>query len=637
MINLKEIPTFNKLKFYSMRYNLLILKMTYLFILLFIASVTIYAQPSGGPYGPVKHSYELPKVKGKIIYVAPNGKSDSDGLTIDKPSTIETAIKLAGTGDAIIMRGGIYRTGNLTFNQGITIQPYADEQPVLKGTLPATNWQKAGNKIWATHWDFLFPAGPEPWWNREHEEKKTPLHRFNNDGVFINGEFLQSGGKLDEVNANTFFVDYNAKIIYIGVDPTNKTIEITAFRKALYRTTSDCNGKKSDGRGPVIKGLEITQYPDTMVHISGFYPDGFSSEQDHGKDVVGTRFENCTFSNCFRIGVFAIGDSMVMKNCKIFNTNTEGLYIVASDDVLLEKNIFENNNIEKWTGFFPGAVKIFNQSHRVICRDNLIINHPYSNGVWYDVGNVDGVFVNNWVEGIGRLDGYFTDQRLWPSDNGFFFEISKGAICAGNVFNNCDHGVMILNSNNVDVYNNTFINSMACFGRNSRGDTTDHFGWHVTTGPSVDSRDGHTFINNLIYTDTNYLKPLLFVWQPAVLCKRLNRSQLNNIDYNVFIRQSQDINAPMTLWSPFTNENCQIAFDSFEEFSKVYPNFALNSYYFKNYKEPLFINKEIKDFHISGQTLILKKGANLPAHIKKVLNLNQLESNFIGAYPIKKE
>jgi len=37
----------------------------------------------------------------------------------------------------------------------------------------------------------------------------------------------------------------------------------------------------------------------------------------------------------------------------------------------------------------------------------------------YDVGNRDGVIINNWIEG---------------ANDGFFFEISRGATVAGNVF-----------------------------------------------------------------------------------------------------------------------------------------------------------------------------------------------------------
>jgi parallel beta-helix repeat protein len=107
-----------------------------------------------------------------------------------------------------------------------------------------------------------------------------------------------------------------------------------------------------------------------------------------------------------------------------------------------------------------------------------VIDQPLSNGIWYDVGNVDGVFINNWIEGVGNSEGPFSADRPWPSHNGFFFEISKGAVCAGNVFVNCDHGLWVLNSSDVKIYQNTFINSIACFSRNERSAEGDHFGWH---------------------------------------------------------------------------------------------------------------------------------------------------------------
>ena len=120
-------------------------------------------------------------------------------------------------------------------------------------------------------------------------------------------------------------------------------------------------------------------------------------------------------------------------------------------------------------------MKIFNQTYRVVCRDNLVIDQPESNGIWYDVGNHDGVFINNWVEGC--VDG-------------FFFEISKGAICAGNVFVNCDKGIRVLNSTNVAVYHNTLFNTVASFERTERSAVSDNFGWHPSTGPGVDQREG---------------------------------------------------------------------------------------------------------------------------------------------------
>ena len=609
--------------------------LSYIWLVSTFVSCKIEAvQPEKTIYGPINKSYELPDIRGIVYYVAPDGKADEDGRDIHQPTTVETAISKVVSGDAIIMRGGVYRTGNLTFNQGITIQPYRDEHPVLKGTLVADNWQKTEDGLWVTHWEYLFPAGPESWWNRAREEKFTPLHRFNNDGVFIDGHYLQSAGNKKEVNEGSFFVDYEARQIYIGVDPADRLIEITAFRKAIFRTTREVHGKSSDKKGPKIYGLEITQYPDTMIHIDGYYPQGISSEEQHGKDVVGTLFENCTFSDCFRIGVFAIGDSLVIRNCMVKNTNTEGVYIVASSDVLLEKNIFTYNNIERWTGFFPAAVKIFNQTHRVTCRENKIIDHPFSHGIWYDVGNVDGVFVNNRAEKVGTLDKPFFDYQVWPADNAFFFEISKGAVCAGNIFLNCDQ-VLVLNSCDVEVYNNTFINTRVGFGRDSRGDNADHFGWHITTGPAVEEREGHAFVNNLIVMEEDLMKPLLFVWQPFNMCQRLKDSQLETLDHNVYVRRLNAKDTPLMLWSPAENEKCQVAVHSPEEMSKLYPDFSQNSHYLEDYKNPVFVDAEKGDFHILKEFAGRNKAASLPEKIIKAMHISDKESTFIGAYPVK--
>ena len=66
----------------------------------------------------------------------------------------------------------------------------------------------------------------------------------------------------------------------------------------------------------------------------------------------------------------------------ISDTSTEGFHVIGSSDVLLERRIFRRNHVEQLTGYYPAAVKIFNQSHRATVRDNLVIDNPHSNGVW---------------------------------------------------------------------------------------------------------------------------------------------------------------------------------------------------------------------------------------------------------------
>ncbi len=598
-------------------------------ILFGLSTLFIMSQPSGGPYGPVDQTYEIPLGVNNIYYVAPNGDPNSEGILINKPATIETAIKKAKTGDAIILRGGIYRTGNLIFNQGIIIQPYKDEKPVLKGSYIAENWGKKEDGLWITSWKYLFPNKPESWWRKEREEKFTPLHKFNGDMVFVDGKMLQSAGSIDELDDNNFYVDYNKKLVYIKQNPKNKVIEITAFNKAIYRVIVECNGMQPDNRGPQIRGLEITQYADTAVHIDGYYPQGISDESEHGKDVIGTTLENCKISYCSRIAFFLIGDSLTLRHCDVSNTSTEGVYIVASSDVLVEKNKFSMNNIENITGFFPAAVKIFNQCYRVTCRDNLVTNLLYSNGIWYDVGNVDGVFINNFVENVGK--GSKTERQYFRFRSGFFFEISKGVICAGNVFVNCEIGARVLNSSNGKLYQNTFVNSPASFFRTERSAVGDHFNWHPATGPSIEERDGHIFVNNIIYKDELFSIPL-FIFQTDSLCKMLRNSQMEEIDYNIYIRKS-DIDTTLILWRPADNPSCELRLKSPKELNKHYPNFSGNSKFFDNYKEPLFNAPEKNDYSLLPEFSKKVSAKDLPEKIRDLPGDAGKGKSYVGAYP----
>jgi parallel beta-helix repeat protein len=607
------------------------LLVSYVLLITILSAVAVKAQPSGGPYGPIREYYQLPKVPGTIYYVAPDGKPDQTGESISNPTTIESAIERVKTGDAIVMRGGTYRVGNLVFNQGITIQPYQDEQPVFKGTYVAADWKDLGNGLWTTHWIHLFPAKPDSWWQRDRAGKTTPLYRFNNDMVFINGKLLHAVGWEGEVDDNTYYIDYDNGTVYIGVNPKNKLVEITAFNGGLIRTTKNVHGKDSDGKGFELKGIMLTQYAYRAIEIEGKEPEGLSPESEHGKDVIGTTLENCSITFCSRVAGYFRGDHLTIRNCLISDTRTEGIYIIGSSDVLLEKNIFTRNNIENITGYYPAAVKIFNQCYRATCRDNLIINLPYSNGVWFDVGNVDGRFIDNWVENVGDYKSEYRKDQLWPSSNGLFFEISKGVICAGNLFVNCDHGLMILNSSNAGIYQNTFVNSTACIGRNGRTPASDKlFGWHSSTGPDVDKREGHVFVNNLLTGDENFKRPLLFVWQADSICGLVKNPELKQLDYNMYVRSNIDTADPLILWSPANNSKCQLEFGSLESFQKELPEFESHSKYFPDYNGALFKSPALKNYQALSSFPGAFSAVALPSDVSKLLDQSK---KFIGAYP----
>jgi len=532
---------------------------------LLAAPLTCAAQPSGGPYGPVPQRYELPRAA-HVYFVAPEGRAEASGASADAPTSIEAAIARVGGGDAIVMRGGTYRTGGLQLNQGVTIQPYLDEVPVLKGTRVATEWQALGHGVWRTRWPTLFPAGPLGWWQREREGMRTPLHRFNNDMVFIDGEALQPAGWEGGLDARSFYVDYASGHVYLGTDPAGRLVEITAHDIALHRPSREVHGKAPDRKGPVLRGISFTQYAYRAIDIEGRKPStpvseeptddpaGPSPESEHGKEVVGTVLENVSITHCSRVAGYFRGDGLVIRNSLVSDTGTEGLYVIGSSDVLLERNLIRRNNVRRLTGYYPAAVKIFNQSHRVTVRDNLVIEQPDSNGVWYDVGNRDGVFVNNHVEG---------------TQAGLFFEISRGITVAGNVFVNNQQGIRVLNSADARVLHNTFVDSPVLIDRDARSAEGDHFGWHPRTGPGVDERVGHVFAANLLVAGAAVKGPLLRIEQAPALCGRATAPMAARIDGNVYLRAGGG--QPLVSWAPLPGTPCQASFAGLDEFRRAVP------------------------------------------------------------------
>jgi hypothetical protein len=134
--------------------------LTGVFLITVFAAAPLAAQPSGGPYGPIQRTYEVPAAS-HVYYVAPDGRSDAPG-TLPQPTTLESAIAQVVTGDAVILRGGIYRTGGLVLNQGITLQPYRDERPRSQGHAGGHKLAAASKQAVEDVVATLFPA-EAPW------------------------------------------------------------------------------------------------------------------------------------------------------------------------------------------------------------------------------------------------------------------------------------------------------------------------------------------------------------------------------------------------------------------------------------------------------------------------------------------
>ncbi len=249
------------------------------------------------------------------------------------------------------------------------------------------------------------------------------------------------------------------------------------------------------------------------------------------------------------------------------------------------------------------------------------MDQPYSNGVWYDVGNRDGIIVNNYIEG---------------AEDGFFFEISRGATVAGNVFVRCNKGVRSLNSADVHVYNNTFIDTPAYFERDGRSATNDHFGWHPSTGPDVDQREGHIFVNNLLVASENYKRPLLGFEQRA-FCDKNKRPQATQVDGNVYVRAAamDGSNPPLIVWGPAENDKCSSTFNSVADFRSAVPGFEANGRQLDRTPRSILRGPDMGRYDLLPNVPVESKAALLPVEVRKILGWSEQEARTPGAYPVR--
>jgi hypothetical protein len=232
--------------------------------------------------------------------------------------------------------------------------------------------------------------------------------------------------------------------------------------------------------------------------------------------------------------------------------------------------------------------------------------------VWFDVGNRDAVFVNNYVEGALV---------------GFFFEISKGATVAGNVFVKNGDGARALNSADVHMFNNTFVDNPARFERNERSNVGDHFAWHPTTGPDVAEREGHVFVNNLVVASASTRGPLLQAEQAPALCGKLTKPMLSQVDGNIYVRPA-GITAPLAQWSPADTPNCTAAPATLSELGQVAPGVDAKSRQIDGTSRDVFKAPDLMRYELRTP---LKTAVPTPSAVLKMMGWKK--GGTVGAYP----
>jgi hypothetical protein len=146
----------------------------------------------------------------------------------------------------------------------------------------------------------------------------------------------------------------------------------------------------------------------------------------------------------------------------------------------------------------------------------------------------------------------------------------------------------------------------------------------------VDERYGHVFVNNLLTGDAGFDRPLLLVWQPAVLCDKLSETPLKQFDNNVFVKQN-DSYKTLAFWSPSKTENCQTEIKTIDEL-KILSGASNKSLVLEGRHLPLFKSAVLGNYKLLDEFPGKTTATEIPANVKKLMGIPVDEKGFVGAY-----
>lgn len=353
------------------------------------------------------------------LFAAPGGGS-TGACTQTEPCALAAAVRRAPVGGTVVLRGGIHRTGAVRLTKRLTLQAYPHEQVWLDGSLPVSGFVRDGSTWRKDGWTHLFPPVPSPRGCSKPNCDLDPDYPLANrfDAVYLGGAALIQVGSRTQVRPGTFAVDAATSRLYLGDDPSGRSVEATASSTGVTIAGA--------AAGTTVRGLGFTRYGDRSLSVVAPH-------------VV---IENDVFSWNGDVGVQIYAADTVVRGSLFERNGHTGLGGWMADRTLIEGNTFRWNNQEHAATTWSAAGAKFGRSAQVTWRDNLF-EHNMAMALWMDVSSTDTVVVGNVMrdnDGIGVM-----------------FELSHGGLFASNLLYGEKAPIMVADSSAVRIYNNTLV------------------------------------------------------------------------------------------------------------------------------------------------------------------------------------
>ena len=394
--------------------------------------------PVSGTVGSVPVGAAQYAVPANAVFVAPSGSDASNGTQAAPYKTVTKAVNASPSGSTIVLRAGSYTESVMVPKEKtVAIQAYPKEAAWLDGSQSVTGFTKSGTTWAKTGWNYIFDASPT--FARGAADGAPPSWQFVNpsypmaahpDQVWINDVRQTQVGSITQVKAGTFFVDRTAKRLHLGTDPTDKSVRASTVQIGLTILSKNSS----------VKGIGIRRYAPSV-------PD-MGAVRLFGAD--GSTLENVVISESATLGL-AVSDSTTMTPTKVVsvtvaNNGLMGMGSNRSNGLVVDRVLVKGNNSERFNPApSAGGFKLSRAANVSVTNSTFVEN--WGSGLWFDESSTNIVAARNESYGNTR--------------HGIVVELSARARVVNNLlYRNADTGLLVLDSNRIDVWNNSIRDSV---------------------------------------------------------------------------------------------------------------------------------------------------------------------------------
>lgn len=396
-------------------------------------------------------------------------------------NSIQNAINNAPNGATIYIRAGVHRMQRFSPKAGS--QVIGEPGAVLNGSRRLTAWTQNGSQWW---------VGGQYQEGFQFGVCATAESRCRYpEELFMNNTRLEHVNSLSKVGPGKWYFDYGADRIYIGDNPSGKTVETSITEGAIY------------GNAPnvTVTGLVVEKYANPAQH-------GAIDNRLHNGDAGG---DNWLISNNevrlnHGVGI-KVGKNARVEGNNIHHNGELGVGGYGNGAVFDGNEIAYNGEVAFELDWERGGAKLTDATNVQLV--NNYVHHNIGPGLWCDINCKDLLFANNTIIGNTKA--------------GVYYEISYNAVIRDNYVEGnglgftpwlWGGGIVISSSAHVEIYGNTVVNNGDGIGavEQSRPESAA-YGPHIIENlyvhdNTVTMSQGHTGIaqdtgNTAVFTSRN--------------------------------------------------------------------------------------------------------------------------------------